>query len=220
MTVNLPFLLVGLLLLWFPRQWMRYGLVFRRGRQHRSRWRKEPWNQPEPGDPRLIFRVEIAKVRNYFDLLRAAAGSLAIIGGYGIEAAPGNRLGAMQVLGLKLGILLLALLIQTVRYENRHLSFFAPVFFIAGLSINLCGHWAALFAFVLVWSVCAVFPNAQGFLTVYALLLGLFGLLLRGWGSRLPVAAMILCLLPVLLSLLTRRRLGSFVRRGAHGHGV
>lgn len=224
MTVDLPFLLVGLLLLWFPRQWMRYGAISRRRARRHARWKQEPWHRVEPGEPRLVVRAEFTKVRNYFDLLRGAAGSLAIVGGYGINAAimaeAGNRLVAWQVLGLKLGILLVALLIQTIRSENRHLSFFAPVFFLAGLSVILCGHWAALFAFVLIWSINAVFSNAQGFLSVYALLVGVFGLLFRGWNSRLPIAALILCFLPVLLSLLTRRRLGTFVRRGAHGHGV
>lgn len=224
MVVNLTFLLVGLALLWFPRQGMRLGAVVGGRRRRRSRWKEEPWNRSEPGDPRLSVRVEFTKVRNYFDLLRGVAGSLAIVGGYGIQpalaAAPGNRLAALQVLGLKLAILLVGLLAQTVRLERRHLSFFAPVFYLAGISVSLCGHWAALFAFILVWSVNAMFANAQAFLSAYALLLLVFGLLFRGWGNRLPLAAFVLCFLPVLLSLLTRRRLGVFTRKSAHGPGA
>lgn len=224
MVVNLPFLVFGLLLLWFPRQWMRYGAVFRGSRHRRARWKDEPWNKTEPGDPRLLLRFEFSKVRNYVDLLRGTAGSLAIVGGYGIDpafaAAAGNRPAMLQVFAWKIGILAVAVLIQTIRYENRYVSFFAPVFFLAGLSVSLCGHWAALFAFALVWSVSAVFTNAQAFLSVYALLAGIFGLVLRGWGSRLPLAAVALFLIPVLLSLLSRRRLGTFSRRGAHGHGL
>jgi hypothetical protein len=224
MLVNLPFLFVGLVLLWFPRQWLRRGAIIGRSRHRRARWKQEPWNTAEPGDPRLSFRAEFAKVRNYVDLLRAAAGSLALFGGYGIAPAlaaePGNRLLALQVLALKLGVLLVALLIQTIRRERRHLSYFAPIFFLAGLSVTLCGHWAALFAFILIWSVNGLFANAQAFLSGYALLVGAFGLLFRGSNSRLALAAMVLCLLPVLLSLLTRRRLGVFSRKGVRSHGL
>lgn len=223
MLVNLPYLLVALILLWFPRSWMRRGAILGRGHRH-ARGKVESWNQAEPGDPRLFVRIEFGKARNYYDLLRAAAGSLAIIGGYGIEPAlaaePGNRIAVWQVLALKLAVLTVALLIQTLRVERRHFSFFAPVFFLAGLSVSLCGHWGALFAFVFVWSVNSMFANAQAFLSVYAVLLLVFGLLFRGWGSRLPIAAMVLCLLPVLLSLLTRRRLGVFSRTGVRRQGV
>ena len=47
----------------------------------------EPWKQVEPSDPRLNFRREFTKGRNYMDLLRAGVSGLAIIGGLEIPAS-------------------------------------------------------------------------------------------------------------------------------------
>ncbi|MDO8545321.1 MAG: hypothetical protein Q7S40_33180 [Opitutaceae bacterium] len=223
MLFDLAPLLLGLLLLWFPRQLMRLGAVVRRHRASSApaKWKSEPWNTQEPGDPRLSFLLEFTKGRNYSDLLRAAAGSLVIVGGLGIQpaisaASGSNRMLMQQVLGVKLLILLVAVLIQTMRIENRRLSFFAPVFFLAGLSVSLCGHWAALFAFILVWAVNPMFKSAHGFLAGYGVLMALFGYLFRDVDVRLILGAAVLCLVPVMLSLLTRRRLGVFTRKPTH----
>src|SRR5437762_2120354 len=109
MEFNWPYLLVGLVLLWFPRQWMRLGKLIGRPRR-RSPRAEEPWLRREPGDPQLSFRAEFAKARNYFDLLRGIAGGLAILGGLGIS--PGLRLaepapphGGTLVIGARLTIL-------------------------------------------------------------------------------------------------------------------
>lgn len=220
MLVELPYFLLGLLLLWFPRRWMRLGAVVGARRRISHRAANEPWRRRDPGDPRLSAREEFAKTRNYFDLFRGVAGALAIMGGFGIAAglapAPGSgRLVANQVFALQVGLMLVGLLIQTIRVEHGRLSFFAPVFYLAGVSVAFCGPWAALFAFFLVWSVNPMFGNAQAFMAVYAVLLAGFGILFR-WGSaRMAVVPAVLCLLPVLASLLTRRRLGTFTRKAA-----
>lgn len=224
MLVQLPYLLSGLLLLWFPRRWMRFGAVIGGRRKIAPRTNVEPWRRREPGDPRLNAREEFGKVRNYFDLFRGMTGALAIMGGFGIVAglapAPGSgRLVANQVFALQVGLMLVGLLIQTIRVENGRLSFFAPIFYLAGVSVAFCGPWAALFAFCLVWSVNGMFGNAQAFMAVYAVLLAGFGILFR-WGSvRMAVVPAVLCLLPVLASLLARRRLGAFTRKPAQPQG-
>lgn len=215
MSVHFPLLALGLLLLWFPRQWMRFGRTFRpRKRRHGA---AEPWKTREPGDPRLSYG-EFTKVRNYFDLLRGAAGALAIVGSPLIEpaitlAATADRAALRQILLVDLIILAVGLLIQTVRYERRHISFYPPVFFLAGISVALCGPWAALFAFVLVWAVNAMFGNAEAFLTVYGFALLLFGLLFRDTARLFNIAALAFSLLPVLLALLTRRPLVVLARK-------
>ncbi|MEX2045041.1 MAG: hypothetical protein WD941_06780 [Opitutus sp.] len=226
MSVNLPLLLVGLFLLWFPRQWMRLGPSFgvRHRKQTRPRWRDEPWNRQITGSPNLSFAAEFTKIRNYFDLLRAAGGGLAIMGGYAIVpaltvaegAAP---LAARQVTWIDIGILVVAVLAQTVRVERGHLSFFAPIFFMAGLSLCLTGHWGAFFAFSLIWAMNPMLPSAQAFLTLYALLLGAFTLLYRGLEGGAAFLIASLGFLPVLLSLLTKRRLGVLKRRAPHQAG-
>ena len=158
-TVDLPFLLVAIALLWFPRHWLRLGSVFKRRRSaNAARAAKEPWNNREQGDPRVNFGAEFSKFRNYVDLLRAGAGSLALFGGLGItsclgvaEGAPGNT--GYAVIGLRALILLIGLLVQTVRFENNHLTFYPPIFYLAGLTVALSGYRAAGFAFVLIWAM-------------------------------------------------------------------
>jgi len=227
MTVDYPQLLLGLLLLWFPRQWMRLGRSVRRRRRTAAPTPRsvEPWLRREPGDPRIGFRAEFRKPRNYFDLLRGLVGGLAIMGSPHIAssitaegaAAP---LSPLALLAVNLGILYVGLLIQTIRFERHHLTFFAPVFFLAGLSLSLGSSWAALFAFILIWAVNPMLGSAMVFLIVYGVVLCVFGLLLTGLGNRLPVAALGLCWLPVLLSLLTRRPLVTFSRKPGQPHST
>jgi hypothetical protein len=222
MILNLPLLVLGVLLLWFPRQWMRRGLALlqRKRRSSGSERILEPWKDREPGDPRVNPRVEFAKFRNYVDLLRGFAGGLAVWGGFGIEAAlqagPGAGDGvAWQVLGIKAAVVALGLVIQAIRYERVRLSFFPPIFYLAGLSAALCNYQPAVFAFVLIWIVNAGLGNAQAFLSVYGLLLGGFGALFNGWRS-LPVLLVAgLAFLPVLLSLMVKRPLMIFTRKGS-----
>src|SRR5690349_324834 len=82
MIVHFPLLLFGLLLLWFPRQWMRLGMGVgpKRRKVIAGTVAASTWSKADAGNPRVTFRREFSKVRNYFDLLRGAAGSLAIIG--------------------------------------------------------------------------------------------------------------------------------------------
>lgn len=217
-------LAAALALLFFPRFWMRRGvaLLRRRGRSGGSERIRDPWKDGEPGDPRVDPRKEFAKVRNYLDLLRAAAGGVAIWGAPGLAPAlaadpeAGGR-GALRVLAIQGGLTVLAVLVQAVRYEKLRLSFFPPVFFLAGLSVAASGYRAAAFAFVAIWAFNAGIANAQGFLAVYALLLLGFGLLFNGWSS-VPAATMaVAAFLPMLLSLLARRPLVIFTRKGSRG---
>ena len=123
-------------------------------------------------------------------------------------------------LGLTMAfVLVVGLLIQTVRWEKQRISFYPPIFYLAGLSVSLCDARGASFAFALIWAINAGLPNAQGFLSVYALLMVLFG---HFFGMRVNLSAIyagVLCFLPVLLSLLAKRPLTVFSRRTARGHG-
>jgi len=223
MSVDLPLLIFGLLLLWFPRQWMRVGgrLGPRRRKTTPSGVKVgEPWKQVEPGDPRLNFRREFTKGRNYVDLLRAGAGGLAIIGGLQIPPsisldAAGSAVSPWQVLGIKLGIVTIGLLIQTIRYERKHLSFFAPIFYLAGLSVSLCSLTGAMFAFVFIWAINPIFRSPRSFLGLYGIVVAGYGIGFHNVGRILPLAAFLLCFLPVLMSLLARKSLVVFTRRAS-----
>lgn len=225
-TVRLLFLLLGLVLLWFPRQWFRRGVsLFRRRRRKAAPAGRfvEPWNEREPGDPRVSFRAEFAKLRNYVDLLRGAAGSLVLFGGVGITPAiavtpDASSTVVYQMLALRAVILLIGLLIQTVRHENGKFTFYPAIFYLAGLSVGLCDLRAAAFAFALIWAINPALPNAQGFLSVYALLIVAFGHLFAWQSDRSVMYAGALCFLPVLLSLLAKRPLIIPARKAVRGH--
>jgi hypothetical protein len=221
MSVNVPLLVLAIVLLWFPRSWLRLGRVLNR-RRARSGAQKttEPWNEREPGDPRVHFAAEFMKFRNYVDLIRAAVGAICVMGQWKIDPCVAPAAGAssghvIAVMAVKSVILLIGLLIQTVRFERR-LTFFPPVFFIAGLSLPLCTAWGAFFAFVLIWAVNPMLGNAQGFLFVYAVLLGVFGIFFDGLGSRSTILASVLCFLPALLSLMAGKTLIIPARKGTH----
>jgi hypothetical protein len=222
MLVNLPFLLLALVLLCFPRQWMRLGLTFMNRKRRRSegatRREEEPWKNSEPGDPAVGFREEFLKVRNYVDLFRATAGSLAVFGGLGIDpcvSAPPDAHGLVlgEVFAVQCAILLVGLLIQSVRHERGRFLVFAPIFFLAGLSVGVCGVKAAGFAFALIWAVNPMLKNPSAFLTAYALLIGLFGGLFLEFTDKLVILGLFLTFLPVLLSALMQRPLVLFTRK-------
>jgi hypothetical protein len=223
MVVNLPILLLAIVLLWFPRQWMRLGFAVgsrRRRRAGMERKDEEPWKTDEPGNPAVRLGAEAKKLRNYVDLLRGAAGSVAVFGGFGLQAslsaAPGApSLIGQEVLALQLLMVLVGLLIQTVRYERNRLLFFAPIFLVCGMTIGLCGWKAALFAFALVWATNPMLKNPQGFMTIYALTIAVFGNFFQGLGDKRTFAIAFFCFLPVLLSLLAERPLVLFSRRGS-----
>jgi hypothetical protein len=226
MTVDLPLLLIGLALLWFPRQWMRLGVTVLSHRRKSSAERnRDPRSDRTPGDPRVSFAREFTKGRNYFDLLRGAVGGLAVIGGLRIPASialaeTGTRVPAWQLLALKLGIIAIGLLIQTIRRERNHFAFFAPIFYLSGLTVSLCGPWAALFAFVLIWAINPMMTSAQAFLFGYSVAAMAFGLLFKDVGRSLPIAAFVFLFLPVLLSLLARKPLVVFTRKPVHSAGA
>jgi hypothetical protein len=201
---------------------MRLGVsVFKRRRRHGDKSAApEPWKSREPGDPRVNLRAEFSNFRNYLDLLRAGAGSLALSGGMSIPpsisvAAGASRGELWQSIIIRSIILMVGLLVQAVRYERGKVSFYPPIFYLAGLSVGLCDIRGAAFAFALVWACSPLFGNAQGFLTAYAIFMVGFGHFFAGGGDMSAAFAGILAFTPVLLSLLTNRPLTVFTRKGA-----
>ncbi|MEY2880892.1 MAG: hypothetical protein RLZZ15_3272 [Verrucomicrobiota bacterium] len=218
--INLPILLLSLALLWLPRSWLRFGVVKLPGasRRRRSRATSEPWRKKVPGDKSLDFRTEFGKLRNYVDFLRAGTGAFFLMGLTGIDPcvqlAPGAPRGyAVGLMAAKSIVFIVAVVLQTARYHERRLTFFPPVFFLAGLSIGLCSPFAALAAFVLIWAFNPLFASAEGFLPIYGVLTVVFGNWFLGIGDRSSILQGALCLLPVLLSLMTRRPLVVFSKR-------
>ena len=201
--VNYWLLPVALLVLWVPRQWLRYGGKLISIPQPRRPGRDER----DSRDESLKFSAAFAKPRNWVDFLRALGGGLAICYMCFEPAPDAPRAVDTQIFVVQCVILGLAILIQTIRIENR-LTLVAPIFFLMGLSFGLVGWKAALFACVAIWTINLVLPSVSVFLVVFGALQLCFGLL---FGSRLSLPASILAaslaMAPVLLSGITKRRL-------------
>jgi len=223
MNLDLPLLALGVLLLWFPRHWMRRGVALLQRRRRSSKGVEriaEPWKDREPGDPRVNAPVEFLKFRNYLDLFRGLAGSLVIWGGLGIApaitVAEGAARGASwKVLAIQAGITVVGVLVQSLRLERGRVSFFPPIFFLGGLSVGLCGYRGAAFAFVAIWVINVALPNSLSFLFVYAVLLTAFGFAFAGIGNLRVILAAVVTFLPALLSLMAKRPLMIYTRKGS-----
>ena len=219
MLFNLPYLLIGIVLLCWPRGWMRWGTRKPRRRVEKERASAETHRDRLPGDQSLWLGEEFTKRRNWLDFLRALAGGYAVVvagitlGGEG----PVETAARFKELGLEGVILLVAVLAQTLRFEGK-LAFYPPIFFIGGLAFSVVGWQAALFAFIGVWAANLVLPSAAVFLFCYAgvlLILGVF------FGASLPQAGLGagLALVPVLGALMTGRRLMAQFGRKAKSLG-
>jgi hypothetical protein len=213
-TAHWAYLAVVLLLLWFPRQWLRTGKkLFKKRRQHPGDKVVQFGNERavDPDDKSLKLGKEFKSPRNYVDFLRAAAGGWGLVQ-FAFEAhSSDSRLGVLLLQGL---ILLVATLIQTLR-RNEKILYFAPVFFGAGLAIGFCGPVPGLFGFLLVLLVNPAIPNPRWFLTAQAAAILVFGLYYSNFANGAAAVGITagLIALPVLCSLLSKRPLVVYSKR-------
>lgn len=207
-TIHWGYLAVVVLMLWFPRPWMRRGLRLSKKRRHPGDKVIQFGNERalDPDDKSLRLGLEFRTFRNHVDLLRAAAGGWGLVQ-FAFEAEGGDEAG-LGILILQGVILLAAVLIQTLR-RNGRVVFFAPVFYFAGLAIGAGGPLPGLFGFLLVLLLNPAIPNPRWFLTAQALALLAFGLYYSRFVTDVRLLGVIsfLLVLPVLLSLLSARPL-------------
>lgn len=206
-------LLIGLVLLWTPRAWLRLG----KPRKNRRALKQTggPNRDRHPGDHTLWVEEEFKRMRNWLDLGRALTGALAVQ-----QSVPGvvNALVGVpdasldNIIYLSQAVLLLAgVLIQMLRIEER-LSFYPPIFFVLGLGLAIGGLKAGVIGFIIIWAINVVLPNPAVFLAVYGggmvVLCVFFD---RGLKAGLMIGA--LALMAPLLATLFRRRLVQFRKR-------
>jgi hypothetical protein len=221
-TISFPFLLLAVILLWMPRPWLRVG---RRAARMlglaRRRKKLEFVRIRESGDNRVNFAEEFGKLRNYIDFFRALTGGLILFGNpdWGVESCFGthDELNPVSydnfIFQLRVAIITIGVLIQFIRLERR-VTYYAPLFYFAGLGIALCGLGPGFFAFLLVWTFNSALPiPPAGFLTVYVLFIWLLGMLFRGLYDHHVYVAAILFMLPVVVSLMARRSLALFNKK-------
>jgi hypothetical protein len=210
LTIHWPYLLLAIAMLWFPRKWLRSGVrvLKKRRKPDGAMERLAGMGARDPEDKSVQPGREFATFRNYIDFFRALAGGYSL-SQFSFTATTEDA--EWIVLVSQAVILLVAVLIQSVRYDGR-LNFFAPIFFFVGMSVGASGHYAGLFAFALVLAINPVIPTPRMFLTAMGLLLIPFGLVFNADRALLGVNVA-LVLLPPLLSLLTKRPLVIFTRK-------
>lgn len=218
--VHWPYLLTALVLLWFPRHWMRVGKLGskrRRQRETMERFAQEGGNDPD--DKSVKLKRELKSGRNYIDLFRGFAGSFCLWHfSFVITLEQRDLFNALCGL-----ICLIGVVLQTTRFRER-VTFFAAIFFLAGMSMGignirigdepgiLGNYYAAGIAFLLVCAINPVIATPRLFVVAYGLLLLPFGWLLGG-GFQLAWINALLVLLPALFSVMAKRPMVIFTRR-------
>jgi hypothetical protein len=208
LEVHWLYLLTGLALLLYPRQWMRFGKWRKKRRKEREtadRFAQDGAN--DPSDKSVRLGRELRALRNYLDFFRALAGGMAVWQ-FSFVFDPTDK---WPVLGLKVALTLLAVTVQVTRFRER-ITFFAAIFFFAGLSIGMGNYVSGSLAFLLTCTINPVIPNPRVFVSAYGLLLLPFNYFLGG-DRNLVVVNSVLILLGPLVSLLLKRPMVVFTRK-------
>jgi hypothetical protein len=214
LTVNWPYLLVSLVLLWAPRFWLRTGkrVLKRRRKPDGALEQLAGVGARNPEDRSVHPGKEFATFRNYIDLFRALVGSYGLHE-YGLVATtPSGELTEFLLVAVAL---LIGVLIQSIRFADR-LSFFAAIFYLLGLSTGSMEHYASLFAFALVLAINPILANARMFISAHGVLLAVFGVVFSADRKMLAVNVFLFLLIP-LLSLLSKRPVVIFSRKSKSG---
>lgn len=210
--VHWPYLVLAAAMLWFPRQWLRLGRRFlRRRRKHKDKLEQFAEERArDPDDKSVRLAVEFQSKRNWLDLLRALAGGLGLTY-FAFELTAQTTDARRSLLALQFSIGLVGTLIQCIRREEK-VSYFAPIFYLVGLSAGLGAPYPALFSLLLVMAINPIIPNPRVFLTSFGLLLLPFALLFSTEWLRMLAVAVLACL-PPLISLLAARPLVIYSKR-------
>lgn len=209
MIVHWPYLALALAMLWFPRQWMRFGKFWRKKRKERETMERFAQDgASDPDDKSVRLGRELANKRNYIDVLRALVGSVALWH-FSFEAAEPDN--AWVVFWVCCAVTLAAVLIQSIRWRER-ITFFAAIFFYAGLSSGMGSYYPGALAFLLVCAVNPVIPTPRLFVTAYALLLLPFNYFL-GDDWKIALFNTFALILPALWSLMVKRPMVIFTRK-------
>jgi hypothetical protein len=213
LTIHWPFLIAALALLWFPRPWLRTGksILKRRRKPDGALERLAGIGARDPEDRSVQPAKEFTNFRNYIDLFRSLAGGYCLVA-HGFTTV--GKDAAQTVFLVESLVMLVAVLIQCVRYDGR-VSFYAAIFFYVGLNVGVSGHYAGLFAFALTLAINPIIPNPRMFLTAYGLLMLPFGLAFNADYRLLSMGVGLVLLVP-LLSLLTKRPVVIFSRKSKH----
>lgn len=121
--------------------------------------------------------------QNWADLVRGYAGTYLLLN-HAFE--PPEEMD-WNLLGWKAGILLFALLIQTVRRYRKRSYFLAPIFFLWGITLVIVGPLLAFYGILASVLVAGVAENLEWKLPVMAVVIGAAAYLLSSIGPMLYV---------------------------------
>ena len=215
MTRDIIFLLLGLVLLFTPRGWLRLGKSEGGSKRKKRVFTGGPNRDRMPGDNSVWASEEFARRRNWLDMLRGLAGGYAVMTTVPVVlnaliGVPGASLGNV-IFGTQGGIFLGAIAVQMVRLEER-VTLFPPLFFVLGLSFPVVGVLAALIAFFTVWAINIVLPNPASFMAAYGGGIAILSVFI-GYGPKRGALMAALSLFPPVVSVLMGRRLAAFRKR-------
>lgn len=205
------YVIAAMVMLFIPRQWMRFGArLFKKRRKHKDKLEQFAENKArDPDDKSVRLAAEFANKRNYIDFIRGAAGAYCLVE-FSFTMTERTEDAETVILTLRLFVCLVGLLIQSVRKEQK-LSFFAAIFYLVGMSIGLCGYPAAL-AFLLVLAINPVLPNPRMFITAHALLILPFGYIF-GSPSGLMMGCFTLLVLVPVISLMAKKPMVIYAKK-------
>jgi hypothetical protein len=160
----------------------------------------------DPYDQAAKPMVEAAKPRNWIDFFRAGIGAFTLL--YVMEQKAGDFETAPKFLFWAGGAMFVAVLLQMIRYQKK-LSFYAPTFFLQGLTFGLAGGVIGMIAMVGSWALSPILPTAGALLFVQGAVTLCLSLLVSGADPVLGMVAAGLVWTPVLISVLLGKRLAA-----------
>lgn len=199
------YLLIGfsLLLLWFPRSWLRHG---KRATPNAPRKHNQVKEERDPYDQTVKPVEEALKKRNWVDFFRAMVGAWIVV--WMAEEQAGAGALSTKVTVYLAAAWTLAVLTQMFRLQGR-LALFAPIFFLQGLTIGVLGPVVGFITMFGSWALSPVLPSPAALLFIQAASTFCLGFLLNPTDPKLAMVVASVACLPVLISVLSRKRLAA-----------
>lgn len=161
----------------------------------------------DPDDKSVRLGRELKNKRNYIDVFRALVGTVALWK-FSFEGDDEMR---WMIFGICCALTFIAVLIQSIRWRER-ITFFAAIFFYAGVSSGIGSYYPGALAFLLICAINPVIPTPRLFVSAYALLLLPFNFFL-GDDWRIALFNSIVLIVPVIWSMMVKRPMVIFTRR-------
>ncbi|TAG33003.1 MAG: hypothetical protein EAZ36_01420 [Verrucomicrobia bacterium] len=194
---------LALLILWFPRNWLRYG---RRSKSSGGRKSNQVRGERDPYGQKIRLLEEVVKLRSWVDFFRALVGGWIVLW-MAKEQSTADGLPS-DVIFYVAAACTLAVLTQLFRLQGR-LALFAPIFFLQGLTLGALGPIVGFAAMVLSWALSPLLPSPAALLFIQAGITFSLGFLLNPTEPAVTIILTSVTCLPVVCGLLLQKRLAT-----------